>query len=179
MRPQELTLKFLLEENIVTLIPVISRIREKAEKEYENELYLESLRLEIKNYQVEIVGTSEGNLLIKNAKEHANILQDYNFNSKVKLKNDIYILPFEEHLKELQFRLKTMKHFMDQSDKLQKTLLQISEAFRLSEIQRAMEEETKEFEEIDKDYYERMKTNQKTTNFMQYIGEEDYVKIQA
>jgi len=109
-------------------------IREKAEKEYENEVYIENLKVEIKNYKVDLIMTNEGNILIKNAKEHANILQDYNFNSKIKLKNDIYILPFEEQLKELQFRLKTMKHYMEQIDKLQKYYILLAEAFRLKEI---------------------------------------------
>lgn len=54
--------------------------------------------------------------MIQNAREHVNELQTYNFDSKIKLKNDIYILPFEEQLKELQFRLKTMKHYMEQVD---------------------------------------------------------------
>jgi hypothetical protein len=53
----------------------------------------------------------------------------------------------------------------------------ISEAFRLKEIQKAMQEESKDFEEIDKDFYEKMKLNMKTTNFLQYIGEDDYVKL--
>ena len=62
---------------------------------------------------MELVTTKEGNILVKNAKDHANTLQDYNFTSKLKLKNDVYILPFQEHLKELQFKLKTMKHYME------------------------------------------------------------------
>ena len=43
-----------------------------------------------------ILTTNDGNILIENAREHVNILQSYNFESKIKLKNDIYILPFED-----------------------------------------------------------------------------------
>jgi GTP cyclohydrolase III len=40
-----------------------------------------------------------------------------------------------------------------------------------------MPNEYKEFEEIDKEYYEKMKLNIKTNNFLQYIGEDDYMKL--
>eukprot|EP00347_Sterkiella_histriomuscorum_P007658 403348070 len=177
LKANEITLKYLLEENITTLIPIIQQIREKAEKEFENEIYIETLTQEIKNYEVNFVTTKEGNILIKDARDHANMLQDYNFNSKIKLKNDIYILPFEDHLKELQFKLKTMKHYMEQIDRLQKNFLILSEAFRLDEIQKALKNEYEEFEEIDKEFYEKMKVNSKVQNFLQNVTEDEYLRL--
>jgi len=106
-------LKFLLDENIVALIPAIQKIRETAEKQYENEFYIDVLNLEISNYSVEFCTTKEGMLLIKSAREHADALYDYSFNAKIKLKNDKYIAPFVETLKDLSFKIKAMKHFME------------------------------------------------------------------
>ena len=52
LKPSEITLKYLLEENIVSLIPVILQISLKAEREYENELYIDILNFDVKNYNV-------------------------------------------------------------------------------------------------------------------------------
>lgn len=39
-------------------------------------MYMQNLSLEIKNYTVEFFTSKEGNILIKNAREQANKLQD-------------------------------------------------------------------------------------------------------
>jgi len=73
-------------------------------------------------------------LLLNNAYEHAMALDELQFNCKVKLKNDMYVKPFAKEMEATIQKLKNMKKFMLNVDKVQKIYLILAEAFSLKEV---------------------------------------------
>lgn len=104
---------------MVSYIPIIIEIREQAEKEWQNELFINRVTKDLQAITLEFVPHRKGEaLLVNNAADYAAFLDEVQFNSKVKLKNDLYIMPFVTVLENLITRIKIVKKFMINIDQL-------------------------------------------------------------
>lgn len=165
--PQEdLTLQSLLDLDAAGHIEAIQEVTVAAEKEYNLEKSLESMKKEWKTIEFEVKAYKEtGTFVVGGIDDIITSLDDHIVKTQT-MRGSPYIRPIEKECKDWEHRLKYAQAMLDELVGCQRTWMYLEPIFGSEDIMRQLPTEARRFQGVDQLWRKTMSETSQDANFM-------------